>query len=145
MVVVFFAAAPPLLAPGAMCPQDLLVVAVIEVSGELVQQFRQLQGGFVGSGGPVRWEARKIDWIRHERATFSGDGVGFDEVFASEAGPFDDDDLGVMQKPVEQRRGERRVIVEDLSPFLEWPVCCHYVELERFLLSKRSSACQGDF
>ena len=30
-----------------------------------------------------------------------------------------------MQKPVEQRRGERRVIVEDLSPFLEWPACCY--------------------
>jgi hypothetical protein len=36
----------------------------------------------------------------HERATFSGDGISFDEVFAPEAGPFDDHHLGVMQKPV---------------------------------------------
>jgi hypothetical protein len=36
IVAAFFAAAPPLLAPSAMCPQDLLLAAVIEVSGELV-------------------------------------------------------------------------------------------------------------
>jgi hypothetical protein len=36
MVAAFFAAAAPLLAPSAVCPQDLLMAGVIEVSGKLV-------------------------------------------------------------------------------------------------------------
>jgi hypothetical protein len=70
IVAALFAAAPPLLAPGAMCSQDLLMAAVIEVSGEVVQQFRQLQGGFIGISRPIRWDARQIIWIMHEGATF---------------------------------------------------------------------------
>ena len=36
------------------------------------------------------------------RATESGDGISFNEVFAPEAGAFNDDNLGVMQEAIEK-------------------------------------------
>ena len=47
---------------------------------------------------------------------------GLDAVLHAIALALDDDRLGVMQKPVEECRGERGIVVEDLRPVLEHPV-----------------------
>jgi len=64
----------------------------------------------------------ETDWT-FSRAISSGDGIGLDEVFAPEAGAFNDNDLGVVQETIQKRRGESRVVVEDLRPAFERSVC----------------------
>jgi hypothetical protein len=48
--------------------------------------------------------------------------IGFDNVFGPEAVALDEDDLGVVQQAVEERRGEGRIVVEYFCPALERPV-----------------------
>src|SRR5262245_28337354 len=52
-----------------------------------------------------------------------GDRIGFDEVLAPEASAFNDNDLGMVQETIQKRRGESRVVVEDLRPALERSIC----------------------
>jgi len=52
-------------------------------------------------------------------------GLDFDMVFGPEAGALDLTDIGVVQKPVEQRGGEYGVVVEDFRPAFERAIGTH--------------------
>ncbi len=45
-----------------------------------------------------------------------------DLVFHAEAFAFNENSLGMVEEPVQERGGERTVIVEDLSPVLVGPI-----------------------
>jgi hypothetical protein len=57
-------------------------------------------------------------------------GLDVDVVFGAEAGAFDDAGVRVMQQPIEQRGGERGVVVEDFRPVLVGPIGISYLELD---------------
>src|SRR5712692_17995 len=46
-------------------------------------------------------------------------GLTLDLIFHTEALPFDDDGVGMMQQPIENRGGQGAVMVEDRGPLLE--------------------------
>ena len=50
-------------------------------------------------------------------------GLPLDPIFHAIAFAFDKDSFGVMEQAIEERGGERAVVVEDFGPVLICPIC----------------------
>jgi hypothetical protein len=105
----------------APCLLEEVIALEDECNGDALTRAEHAEGRFVCDDhfhlGADLFCGRSdgVEQLVHGTGYFSGCRISFDEILASEAGAFNDDDLRVMQETIEKCRSERGVIVENLS------------------------------